>query len=162
MSSQAPRWQSWDSYHRDNTSWISFGAFLIIIAVIYLRTPGLVEEVRFFVRDFRLVEFYQNFYWFLPASNHPVLYVAAEQFCYAFGLVKIAVLGLKFAGGSSTHAKAETFSSIVFWLGAGYILSFLSQGALSWLSFIAGLIILIGVSIVARALVLVFARRHTP
>jgi len=161
MGSETPRRQSRNEYHRDDTGWISFGAFLIIIAVIYLRTPGLLSEAKAFVTDFRLVELFQNFSWFVPSSNHPVLYNAAEQFCYAFGLVQILVLGLEFARRSSTHRKAETFSSIVFWLGAGYILGLLSQGVLTWLSFIAGLVILVGISIVARALVLVFAR-HPP
>jgi hypothetical protein len=159
MSSGTPSRQSWNGYHRDDTGWISFGAFLIIIAVIYLKTPGLLSEAKAFVTDFHLVELFQNFSWFVPSSSHPVLYNAAEQFCYAFGLVQILVLGLEFARRSSTHRKAETFSSIVFWLGAGYILSLLSQGVLAWLSFIAGLVILVGISIVARALVLVFARR---
>ena len=155
----SPSRQSWNGYHREDTGWISFGAFLIIIAVIYLKTPGLLSEAKAFVADFRLVELFQNFWWFVPSSNHPVLYNAAEQFCYAFGLVHIAVLGLEIAKGSSTRRKGRTSSSIVFWLGAGYILSLLSQGALSWLSFIASLIILLGVSIVVRALVLVFVPR---
>jgi hypothetical protein len=161
MSSGTPSRPSWNGYHREDTGWISFGAFLIIIAVIYLKTPGLLSEAKAFVTDFRLVELFQNFWWFVPSSNHPVLYYAAEEFCYAFGLVQILILGLDFARRSSTHRKAETFSSIVFWLGAGYILSLLSQGVLTWLSFIAGLVILVGISIVARALVLVFAR-HQP
>jgi hypothetical protein len=162
MSSETRNRRSWDEYHRDDTGLISFGAFLIIIAVIYLRTPGLLFEIRAFVNDFQLVEVYQGFRWFVPSTNHPVLYSAAEQFCYAFGVVQVLVLGLKFARRSSTYGKARTVSSIVFWLGAGYILSLLSQGALSWLSFIAGLVILVGISIVARALVLVFAPRHPP
>ena len=161
MSSRTTNQRSWDDYRRDDTGWISFGAFLIIIAVIYLKTPGLLSDAKAFVTDFRLVELFQNFRWFVPSSNHPVLYHAAEEFCYAFGLVQILVLGLDFARRSSTHRKAETFSSIVFWLGAGYILGLLSQGVLTWLSLIAGLIILVGISIVARALVLVFAR-HPP
>ena len=160
MGPDAPRTQSWSEYrHRDETGWISFGAFLIIIAVIYLRTPGLLSEAKAFVGDFHLVQLFQNFSWFVPSSNHPVLYDAAKQFCYAFGIVQVLILGLEFARRSSTHRKAETVSSIGFWVGAGYVLSLLSQGALTWLSFIAGLIILVGISIVARALVLVFARR---
>jgi hypothetical protein len=160
MSSETPSRRSWDDYHRDDTGWISLGAFLIIVAVIYLRTPNLVQEVNAFISDFHLVELFQNFWWYVPSTNHPVLYTATEQFCYAFGLVQVVILGLKFAKGSSTHRKAETVSSIVFWLGAGYILGLLSQGVLSWLPFIAGLIVLTGISIVARALVLVFAPRH--
>jgi len=162
MSSGDPERRSWDGYRRDDTGWISFGAFLIIIAVIYLRTPNLIQEVEAFIRDFRLVQVFQNFWWPVPSTGHPVLYTAVEQFSYAFGIVHIIILGLKFARRSSTHAKAHTFSDIIFWLGAGYIFSLLAQGVLSWLTFIASLIILIGVSIVARALVLVFAPRHPP
>jgi len=161
MGSETPSRRSWDDYHRDDTGWILLGAFLIIIAVIYLRTPNLVQEVKAFVSDFHLVAVFQNFWWYMPSTNHPALYAAAEQFCYAFGLVHIVILGLKFAKGSSTHGKAETISSIVFWLGAGYVLGLLSQGVLSWLPFVAGFIILIGISIVARALVFVFTPRHS-
>jgi hypothetical protein len=162
MSSET-RVREWrEPYRREDTGWISFGAFLIIAAVIYLTTPNIAQEINAFIRDFRLVEVFENFWWFVPSSSHPVLYAAAERFCYVFGVVQIMILGLRFAKGSSIHGKAETFSSIVFWLGAGYVLSLLSQGALSWLSFIATLIILIGVSVVARALVLILAPRRPP
>jgi len=162
MSSETPRREYWNEHHRDDTGWISFGAFLIIVAVIYLRTPNLLSEAKAFLNDFQLVELFQNFWWFVPSNNHPVLYDAAGQFCYAFGLVQILLLGLEFARGSSVHGKAQTLSSVVFWLGAGYVLGLLSQGVFSWLSFIAALVILAGVSIVVRALVLVFAPRHPP
>ena len=162
MSSRGSNPRPWDDHRRDDTGLISFGAFLIIIAIIYLRTPGILQEVNAFVRDFRLIEIFQNFYWFVPSTNHPLLYAAAEQFCYAFGLVHVGILGLELAKGSSTHRKAKTSSDIIFWLGSGYLLRLLSQDALTWLSFIAGLIVLIGVSIVVRALVLTFASRRSP
>jgi hypothetical protein len=153
-----PWWR--DADRGDETGWISFGAFLIIVAFIYLTTPNIVREVEAFMRDFQLAEVFQNFWWFVPSSNHPVLYKAAEQFCYAFGVVQVGILGLRFAKRSSVHGKAETLSGIVFWLGAGYVFSLLSQGTLSWLPFIACLIILIGVSIIVRALVLIAAHRR--
>jgi len=149
-----------DAHREDETGWISFGAFLIIVAIIYLTTPNIVQEVEAFVRDFQLNEVLRNFWWFVPSSDHPVLYRAAEQFCYAFGIVQVGILGLRFAKRSSIHGKAETLSGIVFWLGAGYVFSLLSQGTLSWLPFVAGLIILIGVSIIVRALVLIVAHRR--
>ena len=162
MSSETPvrRWR--DTYRRDDTGWISFGAFLIIVAVIYLTTPNLSHEINAFMRDFQMVEVFQNFWWFVPATNHPVLYGAVERFCYVFGVVQIGILGLRFATRSSIYGKAGTFSSVVFWLGAGYVAGLLSQGVLSWLSFIAALIILIGISIVVRSLVLTFAPRRSP
>jgi len=162
MSSETRVRQWRDPYRRDDTGWISFGAFLIIVAVIYLTTPNIAHEINAFIRGFHLVEVFENFWWFVPSTSHPVLYAAAERFCYVFGVVQIMILGLRFAKRSSIHGKAETFSSIVFWLGAGYVLSLLSQGALSWLPFIATLIVLIGISIVARALVLILAPRRPP
>ena len=163
MSSEPPVRRLRDRYREDDTGWISFGAFLIIAAVIYLITPNIVEEVEAFVRDFRLVEVFPNFWWFVPSTNHPVLYNAATQFCYAFGVVQIGVLGLRFARRSSIHGKAETVSSVIFWLGTGYLLTLFSQGVFSsWLSFIGAFIILVGISIVVRALVMALAHRGPP
>jgi len=159
MPSKASARHFRDDSRGDEIGWISFGAFLIILGVIYVRTPNLIQEVRIFFSDFRLVEVFKNFWWFAPSTDHPVLYAAAEQFCYAFGVVQLGILGLRFAKGSSIHRRAETLSSAVFWLGAGFLLSQLSQGILSWLSFIAALVVLIGVSIIVSALVLVFARQ---
>ncbi len=160
MSSETPvrQWRNPD--RRDDTGWISFGAFLIIVAVIYLTTPNIANEVNAFIRDFQLVEVFDDFSWFVPSTTHPVLYSAAERFCYAFGLVQVGILGLRLAKRSSIHGKAESASGVVFWLGAGYVLGLLSQAVLSWLSFVAGLIILMGISIVVRALVLILSPRH--
>lgn len=160
MSSERRGWR--DPSRRDDTGWISFGAFLIIVAVIYLTTPNIVHEVEAFIRDFKLVEVFQNMWWFVPVSNHPVVYGAAERLCYYFGVVQVGILALRFALGSSIHGKAETFSSVIFWLGAGYIISLLSQGILSWLSFLGAIVIVIGLSIILRSLVVMFAPRRSP
>jgi hypothetical protein len=128
-------------------------ASFMIVGVIYLGTPDLVPEVRAFVSDFHLVEVLQNVWWYVPATINPVVLAATQEFCYAFGLVLIAVLGLKFAKRLSR--RTETFLSMMFWLGAGYIVGLLSSGVLSWFSFLASLVIWTGVSIVGRALILV-------
>ena len=141
---------------------ISFGAFLILFAVFYLTYPSLASEARAFIRDFRPVEISQNFWWLEPSGNHPILYNAAEQFCYLFGFVQVAILGLKLAKRSSIREKARTFSDIIFWLGAGYVFGMLSSGALAWIPFLGVLIVLVGISIVARSTVLLIAfRRQT-
>jgi hypothetical protein len=127
-----------------------------------MTNPSLPSEARAFIGDFKPVEISQNFWWLEPSSNHPVLYSAAEQFCYLFGLVQVAILGLKFAKRSSIREKARTFSDIIFWLGAGYVFGILSSGALAWIPFLGILIVLVGVSIVARSTVLLIAfRRQT-
>jgi hypothetical protein len=135
MTSQPPvrLWRA--AYRDDDTGWISFGAFLIIVSVIYLITPDIARQIEAFLLDFQLVQIFPNFWFPLPSSNHPLLYTAAEQFCYIFGVVQIGILGVRFARRSSIHGKADTFSSVVFWLGAGYILSLLSRGVLLPISF---------------------------
>jgi len=162
MTSQPPNWRWREPYHDDNTGWISFGAFLIIAAVIYLITPGIAQAIETFLRSFQLVEIFDNFWLPVPSGSHPMVYTTAERFCYAFGVVQIGILGLRFARGSSVHGKAETASSVVFWLGFGYILRLLSEGTLLWLSFLGAFVILVGISIVVRALILILVRHPRP
>jgi hypothetical protein len=128
--------------------------------VFYLTNPNLLSEAETFIRDFRLVQISQNFWWPEPSINHPVLYSAAAQFCYVFALVHVAILFLRFAKTSSTRGKAKTFSDVIFWLGAGYVFGILSTGTLAWLSFLGAAIVLLGISIVVRSTILLFAFRH--
>jgi len=153
------RWAT-DVHKRDDTGWISFGAFLIIASVIYLITPNLGREIEALLRDFRFVEVFHNFWWFVPSTSHPVLYRAAEWFCYAFGLVQVGILGLRFMMGSSVRGKADTFAGVIFWLGLGYAFGLLSRGTLSWISFLGVFVVLVGVSIVVQSLVLLLAPRR--
>jgi len=139
---------------------ISFGAFLILLSVFYLANPSLTSEARAFIRDFRPVEISQNFWWLQPSSNHPILYSAAQQFCYSFSIVQIAILGLEIVKRSSIRGKARTFSDVIFWLGAGYAFRMLSSGTLTWIPFLGVMIVLIGISIVARSTVLLIALRR--
>ena len=139
---------------------ISFGAFLILLAMFYMTMPNLQSEGWAFIQDFKPIQISQNFWWIEPSTNHPVLYDAAALFCYLFGLVHVAVLALLFATKSSVRGKARTFSNIIFWLGAGYVFSILSSGALAWIPFIGALIVLGGISIVIRSTILMVAFRH--
>ena len=138
---------------------ISFGVFLILIAVFYIADPNLLSEVTEFIRDFKLVPISGSFSWLEPSTGHPVLYNAAAEFCYIFGLVQVGVLALMFAGRSSIRGKARTFSDVIFWLGAGYAFGILLSGTLAWISFVGALIILLGLSIVIRSAILFFAFR---
>jgi hypothetical protein len=141
---------------------ISFGAFLILLAVSYLTNPNILGEVEAFVRDFKLVQITQNFSWLAPSSNHPVLYNAASQFCYIFGLIQVGVLALLLVKASSARQKTRTVSDILFWLGAGYLFGILSNGTFPWISFIGALIILIGVGIVLLSTILLVVFRRQP
>ncbi len=102
--------------------------------------------------DFQLVEIMEpNIFLPAPASSHPVLYGAIEEFSYLFGIFQVGMLILRFAYGSSPSQKAGTASNVVFWLGAGYLLGILKDQAIGWFAFLAGLIILIGLSIIIRS-----------
>ena len=53
--------------------------------------------------------------------------------------------------------KAETVSNVIFWLGAGFLIrNFLSEmtTTTTWFAFLAATIMLIGVSVIARAIIL--------
>ena len=144
----------------DYSGAISFGVFLILLAVFYLATPSLLGEGRAFVQDFKPVQISQNFWWLEPSTNHPLLYNAAAQFCYAFGLVHVAVLALLLVKKSSARQRARTFSDIIFWLGMGYMFGILSSGTFPWISFVGAFIILVGISIVIRSTILLFVFRR--
>jgi len=143
----------------DHAGGISFGIFLILIAAFYIANPNLLSEVTQFIRDFKLVPISGNFSWLEPSGDHPVLYNAAAEFCYIFGLVQVGVLALMFAWRSSIRGKARIFSDVIFWLSAGYAFGMLSSAKLAWISFVGALIILLGLSIVIRSSILLFAIR---
>ncbi len=95
-----------------------------------------------------------------PAA-HQTLYVAAFQFSLAMGFLEIAILGLRVWFRSSVYRKAETIENIVFWLGLGYlIITYLVNMTIpsEWFIFWAGVILMFGLSLIARAFVLL-ARR---
>ena len=149
------------SHRRDDpVSGVSSGTFLILLALFYLMNPNLLDEVNSFFHDFKLVQISQNLWWFMPLNNHPVLYNAASQFCYLFAMVHVVILVLRFAKSSPIRGKVKSLSSIIFWLGAGYVFGLISSGAIAWLSFIAALIILLGISILVRSTILLFVFRH--
>ena len=147
-------------YRRDDYAGaISFGIFLILIALFYIANPNLLGEVRDFIHDFQLIPISGNIFWLGPSTNHPILYNAAAEFCYIYGVVLAGVLALMFLGKSPAREKARTFSGIVFWLGLGYAFGMLSIGTLAWIPFLGVFIILVGLSIVIRSGILLFAFR---
>ena len=148
-------------YRRDDYAGaISFGIFLILIALFYIANPNLLSEVREFIHDLQLIPISGNIFWLGPSTNHPILYNAAAEFCYIFGVVQAGVLALMFLGKSPTREKARTFSGIVFWLGMGYAFGMLSIGTLAWIPFVGVFVILVGLSIVVRSAILLFAFRR--
>ncbi|MFH1821698.1 MAG: hypothetical protein ABH852_04580 [Methanobacteriota archaeon] len=136
---------------------LSFGMFLLLVGSIFASTPQLLNKIFDFARDFHLQEVYPGVKFFAPSSTHPVLYNVVFQFCLIFAVLQVFILIARFVMKDSVGRKAETFSSIVFWLGAALALNYLVAGTIEWFTFLGWIIVAIGLSITVRsAMVLVF------
>jgi hypothetical protein len=96
----------------------------------------------------------------LPAPANPgahaVFYTAVFQFSLGLAFLQILVLALRIGFGSRVHRIAETVGNLVFWFGASYLASTYLNSATTlktWFAFWAGLLIVLGLSIIARAAV---------
>jgi hypothetical protein len=139
--------------------------FIIIAAVYFSHLPNSVwdEIVNFFTSLTLSPVPGTNIP--LPAPSNPAshtdLYFAVFEFAIALGVLEIVILMLRVYFHSPVARKAETVENIVFWLGASYLtityLVNLDQPA-EWFVFWAGIIMLFGLSLVARAFVLLAKR----
>ena len=146
---------------------LAFGGFLIIVGLIFTLTPDLWEKITEFFNSITSVS-----YPFggptstisLPApvypAAHKALYTALMQFDVAFGALQVTILGLRLWVHSKTRRIAETLGNAVFWFGAAVLVNiFLLTGTLSgWFEYWTALIVVVGVSFIARAIVH-FARK---
>ncbi|MEM2082093.1 MAG: hypothetical protein QXP44_06835 [Candidatus Bathyarchaeia archaeon] len=146
---------------------ISVGAVFILIGMVFvLAQPNSLWDsiVNFFtsftIRSVPGTDIY------LPAPSntavHGVFYNASFQFCVGLGILQILLLMIRFAVRSPVVKTAETVGNLVFWFGAAYlILLFLSAmpSLTQWFMFWASLLIMLGLSFFARAMVLLTRRK---
>ncbi len=143
---------------------VSAGVFFVVIGAIFVTTPDLFDKIIAFFQDLDVVRV-PNTEILLPApvspGDHPVLYSAVEQFSFIWSLYQLVILALRFAVGSPLNKKGETLSNVVFWFGNSYLIrTFLgeSTSATTWFEFWSAIIILVGVSLLARAAIFAVAR----
>jgi hypothetical protein len=143
---------------------ISLGVLFIIIGVIYISTPGLWDSIVAFFSNLTLAQF-PGTGIYLPApsipSAHAVLYGAVFQFCLGIGILQILILALRLALHSPVRRTAETVGNLVFWFGASYLVNTYLNGTATvnkWFVFWAGVLVFIGLSLIARAFVLLAKR----
>jgi hypothetical protein len=144
----------------EGTNWfglLSFGLFLILLGAIWMTTPNLTEDVKAFVdsNNWHLENITENIAFPEPNDSHSILYTAAMQFSFIFGVLQIGILALRFAFHDSINKKAETVSGITFWFSISYFLNMLVNG-LSFFGFISGLVISGGLAIVTSSVVKLF------
>jgi hypothetical protein len=141
---------------------LAFGGFLVIVGLLFALTPDLWQKITDFFNSITTTAVpYGNSTSniMLPApadpAAHQILYNAVLQFDIAFGILQVLIFGLRIWVHSRTHRIAETLGNAVFWLGAAVLVNvFLLTGTLNgWFEYWAALIILVGVSLIARAIV---------
>jgi hypothetical protein len=146
---------------------ISAGAVLILLGIIYvINLPSSLWDA--------IIEFFSNFTSaqipgtgiYLPApispASHAVLYGAVFQFCIGLGILQIIFLALRLMLNSPIGKTAETVGNLVYWFGAAYLVTtYLNSTATisKWFVFWAGILIILGLSFIARAFVLLAKRK---
>ena len=156
-------------HHEGMLSAVSVGFFLILIGVLFITTPNLSDSVVKFATNFTTEQVGNtNIYIPIPQNvgNYGDVYVAVRQFSIIWGLFLIALLGARLVFGSQVRRLAENVGDIVFWLGAAYLAqTFLvaptqasTIDVTKWFEFWAAIIMLIGVSLIARGIFLAVAR----
>jgi len=153
--------------HKRNETFLSVlsaGLFLILVGMIFATTPNLIDKIVEFFKDFETTSV-PNSNIHLPAPQHPwthsILYSAAWIFSFVWGLFEIILLVLRFLIRSQLTKKAETMSNVVFWLGTTFLINrFLNETTTNetWFVFWATIIMLLGVSLIIRAIILAIAR----
>jgi hypothetical protein len=143
---------------------VAAGFVLILVAVIFINTPGLWDSI---------ISFFSNLTFAtvpgtgisLPApiapSAHTILYGAVFQFVLGVGIMEIIVLALRLALHSPVNRVAETVGNIVFWFGTAYLVNtYLNEAATinKWFVFWAGILVFLGLSLIARGFVLLAKR----
>jgi len=145
---------------------VSVGAVFVLIGLVFvLALPNNLWD--------RTISFFSNLTTSqvpgiaiaLPAPANPgahaVFYTAVFQFSLGLAFLQILVLALRFGWGSRISRIAESVGNLVFWFGASYLEHvYLSSSTTlnTWFAFWAAILVVLGLSIVARAAVLLAKR----
>lgn len=146
---------------------ISAGAFFILLGIIYvINLPSSLWNALFdFLRNFRITQVPTTGIS-LPApafpGAHSVLYGAIFQLCVGLAILQIILLLLRIIMNSPISKTAETMGNLVYWFGAGYLITTYLNSTTDisdWFVFWAGILVILGLSFVARAFVLLIKRK---
>jgi len=128
---------------------VSFGAFLIIVAVTWMYHLWLPSEILAYFRSFGTFGH--------PVAPPLILFKPAIFFAYVLGiwlLVLAAIRAIAHVGGVSGDAAGG-----VFWIFCGYLLGLYAQGGISAWTIIPVLIILVGILVTISSLVKAVLKR---
>jgi hypothetical protein len=158
------------------------GFFLVLIGLLFVISPNLYGNIITFFSNFNVTSPVPNTSIMLPApdftraaTNSTVreanlaVYSAAMQFSLAWGVFLVALLVIRFAANSPTRKKAENLGNIVFWFGTAYLVqTWLIEKVSSttdatvqtqrWFEFWPLILMLLGASLIVRAIFLAAVR----
>jgi hypothetical protein len=146
---------------------ISIGGFFIILGAVFAFTPGIAEKTSAFFSDLTTVSFPfgspgSTVSLLAPANpaEHQDFYAAVMTFLIGVGVLQIIVLALRLAVHSRIGRVAQSLGDLIFWLGAAIVANvFLLTGTHNgWFQFWASLIVIIGLSLIARFFVYFISR----
>jgi len=146
---------------------LSAGSFFILLGIVYVvNLPSSLWEA--------VVEFFSNLTLaqvpstgiYLPApvspAAHTLLYGAVFQCCIGLGILQVIFLALRLMMKSPTGKIAETIGNLVYWFGEGYLVTTYLNSTTTvskWFVFWAGILIILGLSFIARAFVFLAKRK---
>ena len=147
---------------------LAFGGFLVIVGLVFVLNQNLWQQTNSFFKDITNTTVHypigSSSTLVLPApanpGSHSGLYNSVLQFDVGMGLLQILILGLRLGRHSWVRRIAGTVGNLVFWFGAAFLVNdlLLIGTQASWFEYWAAIIVLLGVSLVARAAIY-FARR---
>ena len=140
---------------------IAIGFFLLLVGTLFVITPNLFDNILDFFKDFKLVDV-PNTDIVFPAPEFPrihlTVYQAVGQFSIAVSLFQIFILALRFLIPSSWSKRSETVGNLVYWGGAAFLIQLFLIENTQWFTFWSTILIVVGVSMIARAVVMAVSR----
>ena len=136
---------------------ISAGFFLLLIGAIFIITPNLFREIMDFFGDFTVVNIPNTEIVFLGPEFprlHLNVYEAMGNASIAFAVFQLIILALRFVIPSSWGKRSETAGNMVYWSGAAYLIQLFLIENSQWFVFWSTIIIIVGVSLIVRAVVM--------
>ena len=145
---------------------ISFGIVLILLGIIYVSSlpNNLFDSFWTFANNFQIRQIPgMAISLFAPSSPsaHWVLYDAVFKLCLGISALQVIILAIRLAIQSPIDKIAETIGNLIYWPGSSYlVITYLnsSTNLSRWFQFWAALLIVGGLSLIARGSIL-FARR---
>ena len=140
---------------------ISAGFFLLIVGTIFVVTPNLFDRILDFFKSFGLVDVPHTDAIFIGSEIprlHLTVYQAAGQFSIALAVFQIFILALRFVIPSSWEKRSETAGNFVYWTGAAVLIQLFLIENTQWFVFWSLIIIIVGISLIARATTMAASR----